>query len=99
MGFGEARPRASAARSSARCMKRWSSVIAVAGSRRLCRRPPGGSSLRDERVDETGGIERLEVLDLFADSKRFDRHAELAHDAHDDPALRGAVELRETQTG
>src|SRR5207237_3665634 len=27
------------------------------------------------------------------------RHAELAHDPHHDPALRGAVELRETETG
>src|SRR5438105_2412533 len=106
MGFGDVSPRARAATSSARCMNRSSSVIELAGSRASPAR--SGASLRSsssarplryEGLHEALGIERLQVLHLLADADQLDRHAELAHDPHHDPALRGAVELRETETG
>src|SRR3954471_14219422 len=61
--------------------------------------PQRRSALGKQRLDETFGFETLEVVDVLADADILDRDAEFFLDGDDDAALRGAVELREDDSG
>src|SRR3954464_3186573 len=52
-----------------------------------------------QRIGERLGLERGEIVWPLAETDQLDRDPELALDAHDDAALRGAVELGEHDAG
>src|SRR5207237_10453612 len=56
-------------------------------------------SAADERAREILRIERPQVVELLADADQLHRQAELVGDRNRDTAFRGAVELRQRDTG
>src|ERR1700722_12659215 len=91
VGFGLARPTPLRARSSAWSMKRMSCEFTYFS--RIFH------ELVKERVGVSFGVERNEIVDLFAGADETNRQAEFARNGDDDAALRGAVELGENDAG
>src|SRR3954453_17452522 len=54
-----------------------------------------GRCLREQCAGEVVGVERTQIVELLADADELHRDAQFAGDGEGDPALRGAVELRQ----
>ena len=62
-------------------------------------RPASQLTSGEERPGEVGGVERAQVLDPLPDPDQLHRDPELVGDRQGDPALGGAVELRQHDPG
>ena len=56
-------------------------------------------SVGDQRIDKLIGVERFEVVDLFAHADVFDRNSHLLADGYHHSALRTAVEFGQNDAG
>src|SRR5450756_112667 len=61
--------------------------------------PSRPSTSAEQALDKRGRVERSQVISALTEADQLDRHAELALDRDDDPALGGPVELGEHDAG
>src|SRR6202044_3403466 len=93
-GVGLGLEKAAASRARVRAWERWSSSWDAKDMQ-----DQDSWWLVEQGVDEGGGVEGDDVLELFADAGVADREAELVGDGDDDAAFGAAVELGEDDTG
>src|SRR5690606_17023752 len=79
-------------------------VAAPGGDRRRARRlsglldATGRQGSTEQRVHERRRLERSQIVGALAETDEFDRYPQFVLDLEDDPALRGAVQLRQYHT-